>query len=118
MSNNERARKWRWLAWRLLPAFCMAVSAVAALLDRDWPAAVVSVAAFGCLVLGIPQLRLWYRIGYLAGASRASAATLQAITTAPDPKAFTARVVDLIAARRPEPWNWNDPAPLPPSDER
>jgi hypothetical protein len=28
MSNHEPARKWRWLAWRLLPAFCMAVAAV------------------------------------------------------------------------------------------
>jgi hypothetical protein len=96
----------------------MAVAAVASLLGRDWPAAVIGVAATGCLVLGIPQLRLWYRIGYLAGASRASAATLQAIATTDDPEAFTARVVDLIDARRPEPWNWNDPAPLPASDER
>ena len=113
-----KARKWKWLAWRLLPAFCMTISAVAGLLAGDWPAGIVAVAATGCLVLDVQLLRLWYRIGYLAGAARASAATLQAIATTPDPEAFTARVLDLIDARQPEPWNWADPAPLPPPDER
>jgi hypothetical protein len=108
MGNTVRSRKFRWLAWRLLPAVCMAVAAVAALLGRDWPAAVVGVAATGCLVLDVQLLRLWYRIGYLSGAARASGATLQAIATADDPERFTARVLDLIDARAPEPWNWRN----------